>query len=273
MDFDRYYRRLGIGKPACDAAGLRRLQSAQMDAVAFENIDPLLGKVPDVSLAGIFDKIVVSGRGGYCFELNTLFGAALADVGFDARRVMARVRNGAPQGAQRSHLAWIVTVDGEEWLADTGFGGPGSSVPLRIASRDVQQAPAGRYRFVEDEAAGELVLERQAAEGWFALFGFDRVPVRDADIEAANFVTARWEKAPFPSNLMLSRHRADGRVSLLNTALRVEGRDGVAKSSLSSAEALRTVLASDFGLSAAEDLAPAVWSRLDALGRLETASA
>jgi N-hydroxyarylamine O-acetyltransferase len=198
MDFDRYYRRLGIDRPSPDMAGLRRLQSAQMDAVTFENIDPLLGIVPDVSLEGIFDKIVVRGRGGYCFELNTLFGAALRQAGFDAKRIMARVRNGAPQGANRSHLAWIVTIDGEEWLADTGFGGSGTSIPLPLASREVQQAPTGRYRFTQDEAAGELVLERETPDGWYSLFGFDRVPVRDADIEAANFVTARWEKGAVP---------------------------------------------------------------------------
>ncbi|MCK5749850.1 MAG: arylamine N-acetyltransferase, partial [Oricola sp.] len=221
MDFDRYYRRLGIDRPSSDIAGLRRLQSAQMDAVTFENIDPLLGIVPDVSLEGIFDKIVGRGRGGYCFELNTLFGTALKDAGFEARRIMARVRNGAPQGANRSHLAWIVTVGGEEWLADTGFGGSGTSIPLPLASREVQQAPTGRYRFTEDAAAGELVLERETPDGWYSLFGFDRVPVRDADIEAANFVTARWEKAPFPSNLMLSRHTGEGRISMLNTALRI----------------------------------------------------
>ena len=269
MDLDRYLDRLGIEKPAPDADGLRRLQSAQMNAVTFENIDPLLGVVPDVTLDGIFDKIVGGGRGGYCFELNTLFGAALADLGFKAERVMARVRNGAPKGAQRSHLAWIVTVDGEEWLADTGFGGSGASVPLKLAERDVQPAPSGDYRFVEDAPAGELVLERKTPDGWYSLFGFDRVPVRDADIEAANFVTARWDKAPFPSNLMLSRHRADGRISLLNTALRVEDRGGVTKRTVGSRDEMHRVLAEDFALPVDRPMAERIWRRLEALGHVE----
>lgn len=269
MDLDRYYRRIGIDRPSPDAPGLRRLQSAQMDAVTFENIDPLLGIVPDVSLDGIFDKLVERGRGGYCFELNTLFGAALEETGFDARRIMARVRNGAPQGANRSHLAWIVTVGGEEFLADTGFGGSGTSIPLPLASREVLQAPTGRYRFTEDEAAGELVLEREMPDGWYSLFGFDRVPVRDADIEAANFVTARWEKAPFPSNLMLSRHTQAGRISLLNTALRIEGADGVTKRTIGSADEMQAVLSADFALPVDAPLAADIWRRLEACGRIE----
>lgn len=266
MDMDRYLRRIGIGHCQPTVEGLHALQSAQMNAVAFENIDPLLGRVPDVSLEGIFDKVVVAGRGGYCFELNTLFGAALSATGFEADRVLARVRNGAPRGGQRSHLAWVVAIDGEEWLADTGFGGAGASVPLRIAERGEQEAPTGRYRFVEDEDAGELVLERKTPDGWFALFGFDRVPVRDADIEAANFVCARWEKAPFPANLMLSRHRADGRVSLLNTALRVENRHGVTRRTIASQAELRAVLEDEFALSSAAGLAPAIWRRFEDLG-------
>ncbi|MAS04927.1 MAG: arylamine N-acetyltransferase [Ahrensia sp.] len=269
MDLDRYYRRIGIDKPSPDAAGLRRLQSGQMNAVTFENIDPLLGIVPDVSLEGIFDKVVGRGRGGYCFELNTLFGAALKETGFEASRVMARVRNGAPQGANRSHLAWIVTVGGEEWLADTGFGGSGTSIPLPIASREVQQAPTGRYRFTEDTTAGELVLERETPDGWYSLFGFDRVPVRDADIEAANFVTARWEKAPFPSNLMLSRHTGEGRISLLNTALRIESAGGVTKRTIASPEEMQAVLAGDFALPVDASLAAEIWRRLEACGRIE----
>jgi len=269
MDIEAYLRRIGLEgcEPTLD--GLRALQSAQMCTIAFENIDPLLGKVPDVSLPAIFEKTVVAGRGGYCFELNTLFGAALAAFGFEAKRALARVRSGAPRGGQRSHLAWIVTIGGEEWLADTGFGGAGASVPLRIASRQIQEAPTGRYRFVEDAATGESVLERETPDGWFALFGFDRVPVRDIDIEAANFLCGRWEKTPFPGNLMLSLHRGDGRASLLNTALRVEDRNGVVKSVIVSEQDLRSVLAREFALAAAVDLAPAIWRRLAALGHVE----
>jgi N-hydroxyarylamine O-acetyltransferase len=271
MDIDRYLERIGLEGCDATAGGLRALQAAQMRAITFENIDPLLGIVPDVSLAGVEDKLIARRRGGYCFELNTLFGAALSAFGFRAARVMARVRNGAPQGGQRSHLAWIVTLDGEEWLADTGFGGAGASVPLRIGARDVQAAPTGRYRFAEDEAAGELVLERETPEGWFSLYGFDRVPVRDADIEAANFVCARWEKAPFPANLMLSRHREDGRISLLNTALRVENRACVTKSVIGSLAQLHETLAGEFALPCDRDMVAAVWRRLEVLGHLEEA--
>lgn len=269
MDMQSYFDRLGIAAPEPDASGLRALQGAHMRAIAFENIDPLLGSLPDVRPDAVFEKIVARGRGGYCFELNTLFGLALADCGFEARRVLARVRNGAANGGPRSHLAFVVTVDGELWLADTGFGGPGASAPLRLSETSLQEAPSGRYRVRRDEDAGEIVLERQTVEGWFSLFGFDDARVTDADIASSNFVCARSETAPFPSNLMVSRHFDDGRISLLNTALRSERAGVVKKREIASGTDLHDVLTGEFAISLDRPETVAIWDRLGDLGLLD----
>ena len=78
--------------------------------------------------------------------------------------------------------------------------------------------PGGRGRRRRPQAprdGDERVVEKATADGWFALYGFDRMEPRPIDIEA-NVVAARWERVPFGSNLMLSRQLPDGRVSLLN---------------------------------------------------------
>ncbi len=49
-------------------------------------------------------KLIGAGRGGYCLELNGIFGEALAALGFTARPLLCRVRMGAPE----AYLAWIV---------------------------------------------------------------------------------------------------------------------------------------------------------------------
>ncbi|MGB8624313.1 MAG: arylamine N-acetyltransferase, partial [Paracoccaceae bacterium] len=92
--FDRsaYLARIGLTNVPATAAGLAALQAAQLAAVPFENIDPLMGIEPALAPEAIWDKIVAGRRGGYCFELNSLLGAALSEFGFPARRVMARVR-------------------------------------------------------------------------------------------------------------------------------------------------------------------------------------
>ena len=119
-----FCERIGLRSCPASLAGLRDLQAALMHAVAFENTDPLLGKVPDLADHAICNKLIESRRGGYCLELNGLLGAALQAMDFSRRAVLGRVRMGAPVGGPRVHLAWIVALEGREWLVDAGFGAP-----------------------------------------------------------------------------------------------------------------------------------------------------
>jgi N-hydroxyarylamine O-acetyltransferase len=267
MPFDptAYLARIGLpGPPEASPDGLAALQQAQLASIAFENLDPLTGRLPDLAPEAIWRKLVDGRRGGYCFELNGLFGAALAAFGFAARPVLARVRMGAPQGGARTHLAWLVTLEGGDWLADCGFGGPGPRrpLPLRPGALDDGTLDDGRDRFRLRADAEELVLERAGAEGWFGLYGFDDVRPRPVDVEAANVVCARWERAPFGSTLMLSRQLEDGRVACRNREGRTE-RGGRSETwTLGSAAELGARLRQDFGIEAAEELVQAAWARL-----------
>lgn len=264
MEFDlkAYLERVGLAGISPGRDGLRQLQGAQMRAIAFENIAPLTGEVPDLAPDAIRRKLVAAGRGGYCFELNGLLGSAMEAAGYAPVAVMGRVRMGAASGGPRSHLAWVVPADGREWLVDAGFGGPGPNEPLEIVEGKVQEAAAVRFRLRHDPANGELVVEREAGDGWFPLYGFDRVPVTAPDIDAANFLCSRWDRSPFPANLMMNIVRPDGRASLFNAAARVEEAGGTREWLLASAEELRTVMADLFGLSCDHALAAAVWRRI-----------
>ena len=58
------------------------------------------------------------GRGGYCFELNTLLAALLRAFGFVVTHHQAVVAGEGPV----NHMALLVHLDGERWLADAGLG-------------------------------------------------------------------------------------------------------------------------------------------------------
>lgn len=267
MTFNRddYLKRIGLAgtEPAADAAGLALLQTAQMQAITFENIDTLLGRVPDLDPEALWQKLIHDGRGGYCFELNGLFAMALDHFGFSARPLLARVRMGAPKGGPRSHHAFIVSAGEREYLADTGFGGPAPAAPLPIDRNVVQQVAGVDFRIRWDDATGEEVLERRTGEGWLSLYGFDRAPVAAPDYEVANFVTARWEKSQFPTTLMMTRLTPDGRMSLRNRALRVIGPEGPTEErEITSAEDLAQVLRGPFQLRLTEDQIAAIWARI-----------
>lgn len=56
-----------------------------MLTVPFENIDVQNGVEISVKVEDIYDKVVNHNRGGYCYEMNSLFQAYLIEKGFDAK--------------------------------------------------------------------------------------------------------------------------------------------------------------------------------------------
>lgn len=262
FDFDQYARRIGLKDIDITSAGLTALQRAQLATIAFESIDPFLGRVPSLQPADIWNQLVEKKRGGYCFQLNWLFGEALKHLGFEARPILGRVRMGAPVGGIRAHLAWIVTIGGEEWLADAGFGGPGPRDPVAI--RPGEQLIGGMtFRLRDDTATAELVLEWQGPDGWFPLFGFDESPFTQADLEGANQLCTVWAALPFRDNLMMSIRLPDADVALMNRGLRRAGAQGTKSLQIGSADELATSLRDLFGLDCEPETVARIWSRLD----------
>ena len=102
FDLDAYLRRVGLASAPSppDLAALTAVMAAQSRAIAFENLDVVLGRVPvDIAPAAVAAKLVAGGRGGYCFEQNTLHKLGLGAVGFAGVRVMlGRVRGDASRG-------------------------------------------------------------------------------------------------------------------------------------------------------------------------------
>ncbi|WP_146345897.1 arylamine N-acetyltransferase family protein [Phaeobacter marinintestinus] len=222
FDLNAYLARIGLTDVPCTADGLRALQVAQLRAIPFESVDPYLGLIPDLTPQAIFDKTVHDRRGGYCFELNTLFGAALQALGFETIQRLGRVRRVSPLGGPRSHLVQQVTIDGVRWLADTGFGGPGSLVPLQINHDAPQETPTGLYRLRWDDLTGEHVLEKQSQDAWTALYAFDEAFVGPWDIAGANHLCAVWDQMPFPNNLMLAGFDGDTRIGVFGRDVTIQ---------------------------------------------------
>jgi len=265
MSFDlaAYLSRIGLDGCSPDLDGLVALQRAQMSAIPFEAVGPFLGRVPDLAPEAVWRKLVERRLGGYCFELNGLFGRALAAAGFAAWPLLGRVRMGAPVGGIRAHLAWIVTIDGRDWLADAGFGGPGPFGPLQVA-RDLEQRVAGTvFRLRDDPQTGELVLERRNGGEWLSLFGFDESPFAAIDVESANYLCTRWAQvAPFSQILMLSRAGAQGAISLMNRDVREIGPAGERAWTVGSAAELDDLLRGRFGLAYDRGTVGALWAKL-----------
>src|SRR5690349_12520297 len=122
FDLDAYFARIGYGGPARpDLQTLAALNARHVDAIPFESLNPLAGLPVKLDLASLQAKMVQRRRGGYCFEQNHLFRAALEAIGFAVTGLGGRVvwmsPPGAPLGA-RGHMLLKVDLDGAPWLAD-----------------------------------------------------------------------------------------------------------------------------------------------------------
>ncbi len=230
FDLGAYLRRIGFETRAPLAPTLDvlcALVTHHTRVLPFENIEVLAGGVPRLDLAALQNKLVCSGssgssgRGGYCFEQNSLFMAALVHIGFTVRALEARVRAGVPADVTtpRTHMALVVSLQAVDYLVDVGFGGLAPLAPLALHSTAEQAAASGMYRFVA-QAHGDLLMQTMLHEGWS-----DCYLIGPSEPRAIDFVMGNWFVATHPSgllrnNLLLGRaQHGGGRLTLFNDKL------------------------------------------------------
>jgi N-hydroxyarylamine O-acetyltransferase len=192
---------------------LMELHRAQLLSIPFENLDIALGRGIDVALENLIDKLVRRQRGGYCFEANGLFLAALLAAGFRARPLLARVVV-AGTTTSRTHQLSLVNVAGRYWIADVGFGSRTPRAVLPLAFGTVTRCDGYRYRLTGSELGH--VLQTDNGQGWSDLYVFDLCPVVPADIVCANHYTSTSPLSFFTTARIAVRHTERGMVRVFN---------------------------------------------------------
>jgi N-hydroxyarylamine O-acetyltransferase len=212
FDLDAYLERTGCsGRP-----GLSEVHRAHVTSIPFENLDPHRGIPVSLDLQDLQDKLVAERRGGYCFEHNLLLKAALEALGADVEPMLARVRFGAAPGAvrARSHAVLRVTVDGESWLADVGFGRGTLLEPIPFGPGEAYEQSGWRFRAVHD--GKELVAQTEIDGEWVDEYGFVPAPAPFVDLEVSNWYTSTYPRSPFVTGLIVCANRADGSRTVLS---------------------------------------------------------
>lgn len=248
FDLGAYLARIGASRPlAASLEALRALHQAHAAAIPFENLDVLLGRPIRLDLDALQAKLVARRRGGYCFEQNTLFRAALEAIGFRVSPLAARVRAGASAVRPRTHMLLRVELPEGAWLADVGFGGDGLVHPLAFDEEKELWIGVFGHRLRRD---GELwVLQSNQAGGWGDLYAFTLEPQYPADYEMANHFTSTWPGSPFVNNLTAQRCWPERRALLRNRELVVREAGGEMRQTVRDPEHLLEILDGVFGLS------------------------
>lgn len=250
VDLDAYCARIGYEGPRSPTIEtLYALHTRHPAAIVFENIDVLLDRGVDLAPAVVDAKLIAGGRGGYCYEHNSLFKRVLMALEFEVEGLVARVRWMAPPEAPprpRTHMALRVTVDGVSWLADVGFGNLVLTSPLRF---DCTQPQATRHETFRLRPLGAgLLLEVKLGEAWSPIYELSREAQLDVDYELPNWFTTTHPNSHFRHNLMVARTTPQARYALSHNRLTVRTPAGGMERRALTADELERALAETFSL-------------------------
>jgi N-hydroxyarylamine O-acetyltransferase len=240
----KYFERIGYAdSPAPMLETLRALHLRHVQAIAFENLNPLLGRPVLLDAESLERKLLHEQRGGYCFEQNLLFMRVLEAIGFRVTGLAARVVWNASEDAvtKRSHMLLRIDLDDGVYIADVGFGGQTLTGPLRLVPDIEQPTPHEAFRLIQ--SGGDFVLQSLIENGWRSLYRFDLQRQHPIDYEAPNWFVSTHPGSIFRTTLRAARPFEGGRYALLNNQLAVHrlGKETERRSLTSVAEIRRAL--------------------------------
>jgi N-hydroxyarylamine O-acetyltransferase len=223
IDLSAYFRRIGYAgarEPTLDTLAALHLRHVQ--AIAFENLNPLLGWPVRLDPASLERKLVHDGRGGYCYEQNLLFGHVLRALGFRVTGLAARVLwTFHPEDAitARSHQLLRIDLEDGPYLVDVGFGGQTLTGPLRLEPDLEQATPHEPFRLVT--AGDGFKMQCMVGAEWKTLYRFDLQEVFEPDYKILNHYASTHPDSLFVNSLVVARPATDRRYALFNNRLAV----------------------------------------------------
>ncbi|MCM3004934.1 arylamine N-acetyltransferase family protein [Priestia koreensis] len=198
---------------------LSYLQEQHMLHVPFENLD-VINHVPIVlDLERFYDKVVRGHRGGFCYELNSLFCTLLRELGYEAQLISATVRKPDETWTiAGSHATTLVLLDGEEYIVDVGFG---DSVrkPIPLTGGVVSDV-SGDYRIVHLE---DRTYDFQKAENgqWKTKYRLEKEPKDLLDFTPMCEFNQTSPQSPFTQTNLTTVATENGRITLSGNTLTI----------------------------------------------------
>lgn len=258
---DAYLARINVERPSrLDIRSLTQLHRAHVMSFTWEALDAFMGWPSVITPAAAFTKMVERRRGGWCYEMNGLFGAALEALGFRVTRLCGGVdRERLGDIAIGNHLTLRVDLE-RPYLAEVGVA-DAIIEPVPLTTGPISQRG---FDFSIMPADGGWLRFHNHVRGIAKSFDFRP----DHSDEAAMVATHGWlmqdRGSPFTNALAVLRHTADGYVALQNDRLRCVTANSLSEQCITSADHLADTFETVFDLDISRP--DRVWERLQAIG-------
>jgi len=201
---ESYLADLALNNNALNIEFINELQRKHIARYSFNNLAVVLGQELPLDAEALFNKIVTRQRGGYCFEHNKLVFTVLAELGFDVRLLLAKVIYNQDVEVARTHRITLLTLAGEDYIVDAGFGHLGAYFPVKIELGLVQQQADSQYRIIKNKK-DEYCYQVLKDGDFFTLYTFDLYRYTEADCTLGHFYSHQHPNAAFVNNLVICR--------------------------------------------------------------------
>lgn len=247
-----YLERIGYnGSAEASIAALVQLQECHLHAVPYENLDIMRKAHLSLEIPELFDKIVVQRRGGYCFELNALFGWLLQELGYSVTHYFARFwRDEQKTPPKRRHHVLRVKAEGRQFLCDVGIGGPAPFRPIELVEQLVHEQRGEYYQLQRDSDYGWMLCERKQGE-WSLIYSFTEEPQFPQDYITTSFWCEHAPDSEFSQADKVAIRTGEGRKSVAGKEFRIFTSDGVHVFTPQTKEEYAEALHTHFGLKVA----------------------
>jgi len=258
MDLEKYLQRIQYTGPhTVTEETLRQLHRAHLLAIPYENLDIHLGRRLILDTNHVYTKIVEQGRGGWCYEMNSLFAWALREVGFDVTLLGSSV-GAAAQGAGGDHQHLILLVQlAQPWLVDVGFGNAFLE-PLPLQPGSYQQS---FLDFRLEEVGGNWFFHNHQHGG--KGYGFTLLPRQLPEFATRCHELQTSPDSSFVQSTVCYRFTDASIVMLRGVVFKRFRATGIEQEEITSLSRYRQVIGETFGLPAtlADSLWIQVWAR------------
>jgi N-hydroxyarylamine O-acetyltransferase len=242
VDVEALLTRIGLdARPAPTIEGLRRVHRAYVGSVPYEDLAVQLGESAPLDVAALTAR-VVSGRGGYCFEVNGVLAALLRSLGF-AVTMHESIVDERDSGAPTNHLALSVEAEGRTFLAEAGWGeGWIEPIPLEPGSHTV-----GPFTWTVSSVPGGWWIDQHE---WGSTPGFfiRASPAVYDDFQAHHRRLSTDPESHFVQTLVVQQPHADRIVTLRARTLSVVGPDISSRYVAVDAGDFAAILSREFGI-------------------------
>ena len=199
-----YLADLSIKESSLTIDCVNELQSKHIAQYSFNNLGVILGQELPLDTESLFTKIVERHRGGYCFEHNKLVFTVLSELKFDVRLLLSKVIYNQDVEVARTHRVTLLTLAGEEYIVDAGFGHLGARFPVKIALGLIQEQGDAKYRIIKNDNS-DYCYQVFKDGNFFTLYTFDLHHYTEADCLLGHFYSHKHPNAAFVNNLVVCR--------------------------------------------------------------------